>query len=145
MTLSTGHCPKWPIWQGKPGQRTEDSQIIHKHNGHQYWKDDRWDSRQRPGFNFYSLFFSCRRPYRFSQSHLSAIRPMSRRQPPPKSKPRAVVPLTQMTKWIKELSNNDCDRNNDTIKMFGGLWQGNTKYTPCGDTTVSNITVKAKF
>lgn len=100
MALSTGRCPEWPIWQGELGQGTEDSQIIHKHNGHQYWKDDRWDCRQRPGFNFYS-FFSCRRPYRFSQSHLSAIRPMRRSQAPTKSEPRAVVLVTQMTKWIR--------------------------------------------
>lgn len=43
------------------------------------------------------------------------------------------------------VSNNDFDRNNDTIKMFGGLWQRNTKRTSCRDTTVSNMTVKAKF
>ncbi len=81
VALSTGRCPKWPIWQGERGQRAEDSQIIHKHNGHQYWKDDRWDCQQRQGFNFYS-FFSCRRPYRFSQSHLSDIRPVRRSQAP---------------------------------------------------------------
>lgn len=131
MTLSTGCCPKWPIWWGELGQRTEDRQIIHKHNGHQYWKDDRWDCSTEARIQFLFFFLPCRTPYRFSQSHLSAIRLMRRSQAPPKKVSQGR--LLQWRKWQNESStgNNDYDMNNDTINMLGGHWQGNSKYSSC--------------
>lgn len=85
------------------------------------------------------FFLSCRRPYRFPQSHLSAIRPMRRSRASPKSEPRAVVPVTWGDKMNQARGNNDCDINNDAIKMLGGHWQGNTKHSPCSRTPVTNI------
>lgn len=129
MTLSTGRCPKWPIWQGELGQRTEDSQIIHIHNGHQYWKDDRWDCWQRLGFNFYPFFSCCRRPYRFSQSNLSAIRPKRRSHAFSNMWAKGGCSSDTNDKMNQAWDYNDCDINNDTIKKLGGHWHRKTKNT----------------
>lgn len=103
MTLSTGRGLRWLIWQAELGRRTEASQIIHKHNGHQFWIDDRWADLQRPGFNFYSLFHffhSARDCIAFTKSFVS-LKASEKKPSSSKGEPRAVVPAQQMTKWIK--------------------------------------------
>lgn len=101
MASSTGHGLKWPIRQGELGQRTEDSQIIHKHNGHQYWKDDRWGSQKRPGFNFCSFFGILQETVSLFTKSFVSHKANEEKPSFSKSEPRAVVPVTQMTKWIK--------------------------------------------
>lgn len=144
MALSMGRCPKWPIWQGELGQRTEDSQIIHKHNGHQYWKDDRWDCRQRPGFNFYSFFFFLQETISLFTKSFVSHKADEEKPSSSKSEPRAVVLVTQMTKMNQARGNNDCDINNDAIRMLGGIVK-ETKHSPCRSNLLINIFKKALF
>lgn len=113
MALSMGHGLKWPIRQGELGQRTEDSQIIHKRNGHQYWKDDRWDSQKRPGFNFCSFFGILQDTVSLFTKSFVSHKANEEKPSFSKSEPRAVVPVTQMTKWIKHGALMT-DINNDT-------------------------------
>lgn len=125
MTLSTGRGLRWLIWQAEPGRRTEASQIIHKHNGHQYWTDDRWADLQRPGFNFYSLFhfFSIlQETVLLSQSHLSALKPVRRKL---KKGAKGGSFSEANDKMNQARCNNGCDMNNDAIMMLGGHCHGN--------------------
>lgn len=117
MALSTG---PWPPsdrsdWTSRV-QRTEDGQIIHTHNGHQYWKDDRWDGRQRPGFNFYTFFFfyPARNRIAFHESHLSAMEP-KKRSFLASQKAKGGCSSDANDKMNQAWGNNDCDINNDNV------------------------------